>query len=208
MYWFPHFEIGKQSKFSEALDAKREKDHNGEWKDDMGKMLGFDWKSNELLPLPTSSPTCTLDDKGKSLPLQLPGFGGDALQVPDQDEPPSEHDKADLSAILGEVNRTNANALKIISAGEALLSKSLSPGEADLTRSVVEQLIKVAQEADEICVPLARAVKYQRVSLEGGYTKANIKILHDQGSDVLSRLVTCSKMVRAISHTSKAPHGP
>ena len=100
--------------------------------------------------------------------------------------------------MLGELNRASAKALHLIASAETFMNGSLSAGEQELSKSAIDQLITVAEEAEEMALPLSRCVKFQKVSLEGGYTGTNLKVLAAQAHDILSKLTTCSRMVRAI----------
>ena len=50
---------------------------------------------------------------------------------------------------------------------------------------------------------VTRAVKFQRISMEGGYSAENMAILVDSCKDVSSRLALCSRVVKASLPLSK-----
>ena len=50
----------------------------------------------------------------------------------------------------------------------------------------------------QIALQLTRAVKYNRISMDGGMTSENVAILLGQCADVYSRLSTCNRAVKAI----------
>ena len=55
----------------------------------------------------------------------------------------------------------------------------------------------------QVALSLTRAVKFQRVSMEGGYNKENLTILAEQGKDLCTRLSLCARVVKASIPISK-----
>ena len=199
--------MGKSSEFQESLAGERMK--NGEtWQNDMANALGFDWQSADNdAPLawpggPTTAPM-TLPSTG-ALPLPLPENMPDAggQQSPSLtpmfsagESAPTAEDCENISNILGELNRTAAKAMLVLT--HAVVNPSLGQGEQDLARQTIDQLSRTAEEAEEMALPLSRAVKFHRVTLEGGYCSSNLRALTTQAQDIL-RLQSCCKMVKAI----------
>ena len=50
----------------------------------------------------------------------------------------------------------------------------------------------------QVSLALTRAVKFQRVSMDGGYNHANVQILVEQSRDTIQSLATCSRVMKAI----------
>ena len=199
--------MGKSNEFEEQLEGQRKKEVADGWQDDMAGALEFDWEeagSPTLPGLPTSTPA--------PLPLPMPdtkpkgdvnvGSGTSPSLTPlpmTCEAPPTDDDRQAISHIFGELNRAAAKALNVISLGEAAIHGHLSAGEQDLARKTIDMLSRTAEAAEEMGLPLARAVKFQRVNLDGGYSSSNVRALTTQAHDILGRLHSCCKMVRAIS---------
>ena len=63
--------------------------------------------------------------------------------------------------------------------------------------------VHVSWDVCEVSLSLTRCVKYNRMSMEGGMTSQNVSILLAQCSDVVARLGTCTRVVRAVIPPSK-----
>ena len=59
----------------------------------------------------------------------------------------------------------------------------------------------------QVSLNLTRAVKYGRISMDGGMNSENASILVAQASDLCSRLALACKMLKGITSTAKTPTG-
>ena len=167
------------------MAREREKQGGEAWGADMKATLGFEWQGSDLLNggpamLPTSttgSPLALLGPTNAS-PGATPSLSG--VPLPGADVGPTEEERRDVTNVLGELNRASAKALHLIASADTFMTDtfmngSMSAGEQELSKSAIDQLVKVAEEAEEMALPLSRCVTFQKVSLEGGYTGTNLK---------------------------------
>ena len=207
--------MGKSSEYQESMKGTREKQGSG-WEDDMPKKLGFDWQDAPLawdsIPTYHDAPTTLPQPPTAPMPLTLPenktkgngdvdgGLAQSLTSMPLGCElAPTDDDRDAIAHALGELNRATARALIVISGAERALQGNMGACEQDLLRGAAGQLSKIAEEAEEMALPLSRAVKFQRVALDGGYCSTNLQVLTSQATDLLGRLLAACKMVRAIS---------
>ena len=110
---------------------------------------------------------------------------------------PNDEEKGELSARFNEINRVSAAAMRLLQQAESSLQK-LSVPEQKLATTTIQQLQKEAEAAEEMSLPMTKAVKFHKVELEGGYTSENVKVLCHQSSDACARVNACMRMARAI----------
>ena len=116
--------MGKSSAFEESMKGQRDKD-GGAWEDDMPKKLGFDWKDAPLAWEP--SPCTTTPSSMTPVPLEFPDPKQaleatpslTSIPLPGSELAPSESDQAATSQVLGELNRSAARSLNVITSGQS-----------------------------------------------------------------------------------------
>ena len=206
VYVFPKFEYAHTSGFQEKVGNERRKSGDPDALQDDSKM-GFKWKPMEMF------------EGGESqshIPLCFPGMTPDSEASADAgslamgtDSKPTPDEIKELATHLTDLNKSGATALKALQQGEAMMEKKkLSAGEAELVEQTLASLRSAAVlpvQAEKLSLPMGKAVKFNKISLEGGWTSTNVKVLVSQASDLIGKLATCVRLVRAVVPVGKAP---
>ena len=132
---------------------------------------------------------------------QVPEKGDTSL-----DGSPDDDDIKILKDYLAELGKHQALALKLIVSAEAAMAGGMAKGDIEVAELNLEQLRKAAEEAEDVSRSLSKAIKFGRLSWEGGFSKQNCKILEEQSADLSRRLSTCTKLIRAL--LPPIPRGP
>ena len=208
IYFFPRFSFAQSQSFRESVEGSKDKvaDHGLPAIEE-----GFSWPPATFLPQgPSSKPL-----SGSSQPMSLANFptlslpcGGAAqpiMSTPLVASIPTDSEVKNLTSVANDVNKLAAGAMRLIQVSESTLAKvKLSGSEEELVNTTLDQLRAAALEAEELSMPLGKAMKFQKIEMDGGWSSQNVSMLGTQGKDLVAKLSTCMKLAKAVMPSSRA----
>ena len=201
LYFFPQWEFTRANLFKNKVQGKKAKVAGAEaWDIQMEQQLGYEWEPEKLL---ADMGPSGADSGSSPLPaLVMPGFSGDAA-IGGDGGMAQDSDIKQLQQQLNELSKQQSIALRMINVAEGALAGSMGRSEKELLELNLEQLKQAAEQSEDISTNMSKAVKFGRLSWEGGFTSQNAKILAEQSQDVTRRLGTLARLIKAILPTNK-----
>ena len=184
IYFFPRLDYVHMKQFSHEIDAEKQKAADEDvWAEGLQTRFGHQWFPGQ--PSLEQGP----DQQLPSLPL--PCSAG-------EEGTPAEEDVEKLSQGLDGLNRQQSMTLRLITQAESAMSAGMHMADLDLMQVNVDQAKIAAEHAEELATTLSKAKKFGRISLEGGWSSQNCKVLADQAQESSRRLSQCGRLIKAL----------
>ena len=179
IYFFPRLDYVHLKQFSHEIDAEKQKAAEEDvWAEGLQRRFGHQWQPGQWLP--------GLEE-GAEKPLP-------ALE----DVTPDDGEVEKIALSLDGLNRQQSAALRLITQAEAAMAAGMQMCDLDLMQVNVDQAKIAAEQAEELASTLSKAKKFGRISLEGGWSSQNCKVLAEQANESIKRLSTCSRLIKAL----------